>query len=307
MRARPLSGRRATGLTLLDAFPGGTPGNASSARDLAIQALGAILNSSRVRRAVWDHDSILPSLLRALESAGPNPSPQLQYWILFCFWELSFESHVAEGAEKRLGLIGLFTEAAKHAAKEKVVRVAMAIFRNLLALAPEANLGSMLAHQVLPFVTSLASRTFSDEEIQDDVAFVRDELKSRLEGMTTWDEYVSEVESGHLTWSSAAHTSDEFWKENAERVGDDNGGKVLDQLVSLMSGGGAASRDPIVLAVAAHDVGQYVKHGGDRARKLVSERGGKVRVMELMTHDSADVKYQALMTVQRLMSHAWAN
>lgn len=284
-------------------------GNASSARDLAIQALGATLSSSRVRRAVWENETILPALLRALESAGPNPSPQLQYWIMFCFWELSFEGYVAEGIEKRLtgGVVGPFTEAAKHAAKEKIVRVAIAMFRNLLKLAPEANLPSLLAHQVLPFVTSLASRKFQDEEIQDDVVYVRDELKTRLEGMTTWDEYASEVESGHLTWSSAAHTSDDFWKENAERVGDEQGGKVLDRLVSLMSGGGSASRDPITLAVAAHDVGQYVKHGGDHARKLVSERGGKVRVMELMSHESADVKYQALMTVQRLMSHAWAN
>jgi hypothetical protein len=31
--------------------------------------------------------------------------------------------------------------------------------------------------------------------------------------------------------------------------------------------------------------------------RLVSENGGKVKVMELMAHESSDVKYQALITV----------
>lgn len=31
--------------------------------------------------------------------------------------------------------------------------------------------------------------------------------------------------------------------------------------------------------------------------RIVTENGGKVKVMELMAHESADVKYQALITV----------
>lgn len=40
---------------------------------------------------VWD------SLIKALKS---NPTPQLQYWIIVCFWELSYEDEVAKGADK---------------------------------------------------------------------------------------------------------------------------------------------------------------------------------------------------------------
>jgi hypothetical protein len=40
---------------------------------------------------VWD------SLVKALKS---NPTPQLQYWIIVCFWELSYEDEVARGADK---------------------------------------------------------------------------------------------------------------------------------------------------------------------------------------------------------------
>jgi len=46
---------------------------------------------------------------------------------------------------------------------------------------------------------------------------------------------------------------------------------------------------------------------GESGAELISDRiitdlGGKMRVMELMGHENADVRYNALMTVQRLMS-----
>lgn len=77
-----------------------------------------------------------------------------------------------------------------------------------------------------------------------------------------------------------------------------------------------------MLAVASHDIGQYVKHY-ERGKKFVvaslahcdwlttayrvlTDLGGKTRVMELMSHASADVRYQALISVQRLVSQPWA-
>jgi V-type H+-transporting ATPase subunit H len=62
------------------------------------------------------------------------------------------------------------------------------------------------------------------------------------------------------------------------------------------------SQDPSVLAIASHDLGRFVRHGGDKAKQTVTDLGGKTRVMELMAHENADVRYQALMTVQKLMS-----
>jgi len=141
-----------------------------------------------------------------------------------------------------------------------------------------------------------------DDDVVEDINYLKSELQERLEGLTTYDEYASEVESGHLSWT-AAHESDDFWKENGPRVGVENNGKVLRQLISLIS----TSRDPLVLAVAANDIGKYLTYGGDRARKTVTDMGGKVKVMELMSHESSDVRYQALIAVQRMMSHAWTD
>lgn len=84
----------------------------------------------------------------------------------------------------------------------------------------------MLTSKLLPFVVSLQSRRWSDEEITDDLEYLKTELSSRLENLTTYDEYVSELESGHLVWSPA-HESEEFWKENGMRIGQESSGKAV--------------------------------------------------------------------------------
>lgn len=88
----------------------------------------------------------------------------------------------------------------------------------------------------------------------------------------TYDEYTSELSSGHLSWTPV-HESDDFWKENATKLNDKDREqlKCVKQqyhpydskstsnfriLVKLL----IDSSDPLVLAVAAHDIGQYVKH-----------------------------------------------
>lgn len=60
----------------------------------------------------------------------------------------------------------------------------MAAFRNLITKAPHQNLAAMLVAKLLPFVKTLQSRKWSDEEIKEDVDFLVDELKSSFEGLT---------------------------------------------------------------------------------------------------------------------------
>ncbi|KAJ9119143.1 hypothetical protein QFC22_003634 [Naganishia vaughanmartiniae] len=284
---------------MLDALAKLTNANPSPARDLAIQVLGAILGSRQIRKAAWDQESLLSGLIKALKA---NPSPQLQYWIIICFWQLSFEIYAAEELDKRFDLVALFAEVARTAAKEKVTRVVMATLRNLMALAPSANINSMVVQKVLPLVKSFSQRKWSDDEVIDDIKYLRDELDARLSNLSTFDEYASEVESGHLSWSPT-HESEDFWKENVEKIRFEKNGQVVKQLVALLS----SSRDPVVLAVAVHDIGQFIKFGDDGARKMINDLDGKLKVMELLSHESGDVKYQALLTVQRIMSHSWTS
>ena len=56
--------------------------------------------------------------------------------------------------------------------------------QNLITKAPSANLPAMLVAQLLPFAKNLSARKFSDEDILEDVHFVRDELTTNFQSLT---------------------------------------------------------------------------------------------------------------------------
>ncbi|KAI5900134.1 ATPase, V1 complex, subunit H [Schizophyllum commune H4-8] len=264
-------------------------------RDVAVQCLEALLARPEVRQAVWSIPKIITGLVDILKN---KPGPQMSYQVAFCFWLLTFEQNVAEEINKKYDVIPLLISVAQEAVKEKVIRVIVATFKNLVSRAPTANLPAMLVSQLLPFAKNLAARKWSDEDIVEDVQYLRDELAARFQSLTTWDEYASELASGHLSWTPV-HESDDFWKENAAKLNEKDA-KELKTLIKLLND----SRDALVLAVAVHDIGQYVKHY-ERGKKLINDLGAKTRVMELMTHPDADVRYRALLSVQALVSQPW--
>lgn len=209
---------------------------------------------------------------------------------------------------------------ARQAVKEKVIRIVVSTFRNLVTKAPKQNLAAMLVARLLPYVKTLQGRKFSDEEIKEDVDFLVEELKTSFEGLTTYDEYKSELESGQLSWTPP-HKNDDFWRDNASKLNDKDR-EQLKILVSLLT----RSKDPLVLAVAANDIAQYVKYCDTGKKSVIraaselnfrancisstirtlEQMGAKGRVMELMSHGDPDVKYYGLLATQRLISHAWA-
>ncbi|KAG1759401.1 ATPase V1 complex subunit H [Suillus occidentalis] len=252
-------------------------------RDVAVQCLESLLARPECRRAVWAIPGILAGFVEILLH---KPGPQMSYQVIFCIWLLSFEQDVAEQINKKYDIIPLLITVAQAAVKEKVIRVIIATF------------SAMLVAQLLPFSKNLSTRKWSDEDILEDVQYVRDELERNFESLTTYDEYLSELASGHLSWTPV-HESDAFWRENASRLND----RDYEQLKTLI--GLLGSEDPVVLAVAVHDLGQYVKHY-ERGKKIITDLGGKARAMELMTHPDPDVRYRALLSVQELVSHPWS-
>ncbi|KAJ7871511.1 ATPase V1 complex subunit H [Mycena olivaceomarginata] len=259
--------------------------------DIAVQCLEALLARPECRQAIWEIPGIIAGLVEILKH---KPGPQMSYQVAFCLWLLSFEQNVAEEINKKYDIIPLLIDVAQGAVKEKVIRVIVATFRNLVVKAPSNNLPAMLVAQLLPFAKNLCTRKWSDEDIVEDVQFLRDELNTNFQSLTI----ARNSPHGHLSWTPV-HESDDFWKENAIKLNDKDH-EQLKVLVKLLK----ESSDPVVLAVAAHDVGQYVKHY-DRGKKLVTDLGAKTRVMELVTHTDSDVRYRALLSVQQLVSQPW--
>ncbi|KAG9049243.1 H(+)-transporting V1 sector ATPase subunit H [Tulasnella sp. UAMH 9824] len=277
--------------TLASLIHGASP----HARDVAVQSLEALLTRTECRTAAWTMPNVVDGLVTILES---NPSPQMCYQVGFCFWLLTFEQGIAEQINRKFDIIPLLMIIAQSVVKEKVQRVIVATYRNLVAKAPSQNLPAMLVAKLLPYVKNLSTRKWSDEEIVEDIEFLKEELTKNFESLTTYDEYTSELASGHLSWTPV-HDSEAFWKENATKLNDKDY-EQLKVLVKLLK----ESTDPVVLAVAAHDIGQYTKYY-ERGKKTLSDLGAKTRVMELMSHENSDVRYQALLTTQRLVSQAW--
>jgi len=269
--------------------------DSANAREVGVQCLGSLLPRSEVRRAMWQLDELVLGLIQVTKL---NESPQLTYKAVYCVWLLSFDSSISQAINKKYDVIPSFIKVAKTAVKEKVIRVIVATFRNLVTKAPTENLPAMLVAELLPLVKNLLTRKYSDEETVEDLEFLRDELARNFERLSTYDEYVSELESGHLSWSPV-HESETFWKENSNKLNDDDHEKLRVLLTLLKT-----AEEPVVLAVVVHDIGQYVKYT-DKGRKAVNDLGGKTRIMELMSHADPDVQFQSLMTVQRLMSHSW--
>lgn len=243
--------------------------------------------------------SAASTLVAGATNATNRAGTQIIYQTVLCFWLLSFHPEIAAELNVKLGLIPLLADVARSAVKEKVTRVTVATLRNILAKAPEANAPVMLGAKCLTLSENLLSRKWSDEEIEQDLNYIRDELTEKLKTMTTWDEYLSELQSGQLSFESPVHELDEFWKENAPKFVQEDG-KVLKQLVTVLK----ESEDSTTLAVGCSDLGKFV-HFFEQGKKRVSDLGAKGRVMELMSHPDANVKYYAVHTVGKLVSASW--
>ncbi|SOV09737.1 related to vacuolar ATP synthase subunit H [Ustilago sp. UG-2017a] len=243
--------------------------------------------------------SAASTLVAGATNATNRAGTQIIYQTALCFWLLSFHPEIAAELNAKLGLIPLLADVARTAVKEKVTRVTVATLRNILAKAPEANAPVMLGAKCLTLSENLLSRKWSDEEIEEDLNYIRDELTEKLKTMTTWEEYLSELQSGQLSFESPVHELDEFWKENAPKFVQEDG-KVLKQLVTVLK----ESEDAMTLAVGCSDLGKFV-HFFEQGKKRVSDLGAKARVMELMSHPDANVKYYAVHTVGKLVSASW--
>jgi V-type H+-transporting ATPase subunit H len=93
-------------------------------------------------------------------------------------------------------------------------------------------------------------------DIKEDIDFLSEKLQASVQDLSSFDEYATEVKSGRLEWSPV-HSSDKFWRENASRLNEKNY-ELLKILVRLLE----TSKDPLVLSVASHDLGEYVRHYG---------------------------------------------
>lgn len=227
---------------------------------------------------------------------------QIQYQLTFCLWCMTFSPDLADKMNK-YNVIPILADILSESAKEKVTRIILATFRNLLQKPAEREIVqdhalSMVQCKVLKQLQLLDGRKFEDPDITEDIEFLNETLQSSVQDLSSFDEYSTEVKSGRLEWSPV-HKSERFWRENVARLNEKNY-ELLKILIRLMD----TSRDPLILSVAAHDIGEYVRHY-PRGKHVIEQLGGKQLVMQHLTHEDPNVRYEALLAVQKLMVHNW--
>ncbi|CAI9534420.1 unnamed protein product [Staurois parvus] len=204
---------------------------------------------------------------------------------------------------RRYNIVPVLSDILQESVKEKVTRIILAAFKNLLEKSTERETRqeyalAMIQCKVLKQLENLEQQKYDDEDIVEDIKFLLEKLGESVQDLSSFDEYSSELKSGRLEWSPV-HKSEKFWRENAARLNEKNY-ELLKILTKLLE----VSDDPQVLAVAAHDVGEYVRHY-PRGKKVIEQLGGKQLVMNHMHHEDQQVRYNALLAVQKLMVHNW--
>uniref|UniRef100_A0A8C5MJG8 V-type proton ATPase subunit H n=1 Tax=Leptobrachium leishanense TaxID=445787 RepID=A0A8C5MJG8_9ANUR len=227
---------------------------------------------------------------------------QLQYQMIFSLWLLAFSPQMCEYL-RRYNIVPVLSDILQESVKEKVTRIILAAFKNVLEKSTERETRqeyalAMIQCKVLKQLENLEQQKYDDEDIVEDIKFLLEKLGESVQDLSSFDEYSSELKSGRLEWSPV-HKSEKFWRENAPRLNEKNY-ELLKILTKLLE----VSDDPQVLAVAAHDIGEYVRHY-PRGKRVIEQLGGKQLVMNHMHHEDQLVRYNALLAVQKLMVHNW--
>lgn len=277
------------------------PSHPSRGIPTAVNCFSTLLKEPVVRSSFVQGDGVkllIPlitpvsnQLSTPLSSSPSNQqSVQLLYETCLCIWLLSFYEPAIEHLATSRSLPRLI-EVVKTSTKEKVVRVIVMTFKNLL---PKGTFGAQMVDLGMPqVVQNLKAHAWGDEDLVEALNQLEEGLKDNIKQMSSFEKYKQEVLLGHLDWSPV-HKDSFFWRDNIKNF-EENDFQILRVLVTILDQSG----DPRSLAVACFDLSQFI-HYHPSGRFIVNGLKAKERVMKLMNHENAEVTKNALLCIQRL-------
>ncbi|XP_074599478.1 V-type proton ATPase subunit VhaSFD isoform X2 [Brevipalpus obovatus] len=265
------------------------------------RCLQMMLRNEDYRQAFIAADGI--SAISNTLSSGVNF--QIQYQLTFCLWLLSFNPKIADKMSRGFSLIPPLADILSESVKEKVTRIILATFRNLIEKPTEPDITrdnaiTMVQRKVLKQleIFTQAGNKYEDPDLLEDIEFLLEKLQTYVQDLSSFDEYSNEVKSGRLEWSPV-HSNEKFWRENAKRLNEKNH-ELLRMLIEILK----TIKDPLILSVAIHDIGEYVRYY-PQGKTVIDKLNGKFQIMQLMVDNDPNVKYEALLCVQKLVVHNW--
>lgn len=276
------------------------PSHPSRGIPTAVNCFATLLKEPLVRSSFVQADGVkllIPFINPVSNQSTPiassqsnQQSMQLLYETCLCIWLLSYYEPAVEYLATSRCLSRL-TEVVKSSTKEKVVRVIIMTFKNLL---PKGTFGAQMVDLGMPqIVQNLKAQAWGDEDLVEALSQLDEGLKDNVKKMSSFDKYKQEVLLGHLDWSPV-HKDTFFWRENISNF-EEKDFEILRVLLTILD----TSNDPRSLSVACFDLSQFIQHHPS-GRIIVKDLKAKERVMKLMNHENAEVTKNALLCIQRL-------
>mmetsp|Transcript_13491 Transcript_13491/g.15336 ORF Transcript_13491/g.15336 Transcript_13491/m.15336 type:complete len:446 (+) Transcript_13491:78-1415(+) len=261
----------------------------------ALEALTNLLKTDVFRRLVWSYPGVSERVLMVHPREDSSP---VVYRFVFAVWMLSFDPEITAEL-KNHGVIKKIKEVMTVNRSEKAVRLCLTVLKNFLS--HKSLCEDIVEEGVLESVQQLEFEKWRDAELYDDIRDMAAQIATEVQEMSNFDRYERELQTGALSWGFI-HSS-KFWAENVLKF-EQNDFRALKMLASLLLN---FNTEPTTLAVACHDLGEFVTMH-PLGKKKINQLNVKERVMHLMgsTEPShREVRREALLCCQKIMLNKW--
>lgn len=245
-----------------------------------------------------------------------NLGIQLQYYSLLLIWLLTFDNKIIFAlVENYLDKILNLLKLVKITIKEKISRLCISIILQICLPDGQKENKKFIKNLILlsngiSTVLSLIERKYSDEELRNDLIKLKEILENEYTELTTFDEYLAELDSKLLCWSPP-HINNSFWVDNIDNFKKDNW-KIFKKLINLLFEIQNDSKDSnniketnIKLQVLLNDITHIIELIPDESINVLNKLNGKVVIMELLNHNDSRVKFEALKATQSIIGYTF--
>jgi len=260
-----------------------------------LEAITNLLKSDSFRGLVWSTAGVPERIFKVDPRTDSAP---YQYRCVFAVWMLSFDPAITAEL-KNFGVIKKFKDILTITRTEKVVRLCLTVLKNFLS--HKAMTEDIVEEGILEAVQQLEFEKWRDAELYDDIRDMAAQISSEVQEMSNFDRYERELQTGTLSWGFIHSTK--FWAENVLKF-EQNDFRALKVLAGLLM---QPDTEPTTLAVACHDLGEFVTMH-PLGKKKVNQLNVKERIMQLMGSAEPayrEVRREALLCCQKIMLNKW--
>mmetsp|Transcript_14131 Transcript_14131/g.26568 ORF Transcript_14131/g.26568 Transcript_14131/m.26568 type:complete len:459 (-) Transcript_14131:39-1415(-) len=262
--------------------------------DLAVYCMVPLFKVENLRFTFLERGGIRVVLIPIFNTKSGSIQPV--YCAIYCLWMLSFDREALPVFTRTdYDLIRLVIRELRRTDKEKILRVALGMFKNLSDTNEDA-ITLMVEHKLLEVVDSISKRVVKDQEVVELLREVGDVLQSSIKLLSSYEKYLNELFKGQLV-QGVTHT-EAFWKENARQFESDRFINI-GRLANLLN-----SADVETVVIALNDLGEFARFH-PYGKSILDKLEVKEKVMTMLSREEKNVKEAALLCIQKLMIHNW--